>query len=553
MSSVILPENFSADEILTPLKLRKDLHSNLKAGMYFILDNLLKMSQSRKWRDYFDVHAGYPLHSSILNHIIGKNYTKVIELLVDSGIIRRTQSYQAGHQSKLYTLTEKYASARIEFRNIPKNAALLVRISQYEQNEKENNKVALAKIPHITKWFDPKRLTINPKKAHALIEFYMTEARTMIPSPLPKGRTEEEIEARINHRVNSMLDTLASLQRGYMGLKKTGLDNRLHSIVSSTKKELRSLYIYDGKPMVSIDLKSSQPYLLTQLLNPKNWGEKGLISKLYPQLYSVISKSKFQKLLNTILMFGGFSKSQAGKGFRQTGFYKFPWNTDFYQTLVDRAGAEGRSKIFPNRASAKKKMMMILFDDGVYMDKDPGFNLFRKWYPEEAELISLLKQVSRESKVTSDDESANFLPITLQRLESYLMLEKVCKQIAKELPDAPLIPIHDCIMTTPAFASKVKEIAVQVLEKITGISPGVTVEKGTTSLKKQKVLELAANDVAEILEKRPKGKHFSTKLKVPVLFKPPDIGGDWLIHSRYAEESVNDPSEIIIHLVDDIK
>ena len=79
--------------------------------MFFVLDILIKMNQTRRWRDYSDEHGGYPLHSNLLNQIIGKKYTTVEDLMIKSGVIKRTDGYQAGKQAKLFTLSEKYSSA----------------------------------------------------------------------------------------------------------------------------------------------------------------------------------------------------------------------------------------------------------------------------------------------------------------------------------------------------------------------------------------------------------------------------------------------------------
>jgi hypothetical protein len=306
--------------------------------------------------------------------------------------------------------------------------------------------------------------------------------------------------------------------------------------------------------MISIDVKASQPYLLTVLLNPNNWKPGGLISIVSPELYSKISKVKYQKLLSTILMFGTFPKRAVGKGFHKTGFHFFSWDTDFYQNIVNKAKADGEEMLFPNRNTVKQRMMMILFDDGVYMEKDKGFLLFKKWYPEEASLILLIKQISRDAKVkNAEDSGLNFLPITLQRIESYLMLEKVCKQISKILPDAPIIPVHDCIMTTEKYAKQVADITKNVLQNETGLIPGITEELNNPNLLKTDITELAANDIAEILDKKPKGKYVKVKLKRPLLASPPDIEGDWLVHSRYHQEGdLNDSSERMFHIINDL-
>ena len=153
----------------------------------------------------------------------------------------------------------------------------------------------------------------------------------------------------------------------------------------------------------------------------------------------------------------------------------------------------------------------------------------------------------------AEDSGLNFLPITLQRIESYLILEKVCKQVSKILPDAPIIPVHDCIMTTEKYAKQVADITKKVLQNETGLTPGVTEEPNNPNLLKINITELAANDVAEILEKKPKGKHTKVGLKAPILAEPPGVEGDMLIHSRYYEGGdKNDFTGRVIHLIDDI-
>ncbi len=86
--------------------------------------------------------------------------------MVENGIIRRTKGYQAGHQSKLFKLTKKYASVRQKIRSIPKEASLYKRLLQYREEQKKLKDAEFAKIKYITKWLDPQRLTIDLNKAN---------------------------------------------------------------------------------------------------------------------------------------------------------------------------------------------------------------------------------------------------------------------------------------------------------------------------------------------------------------------------------------------------
>lgn len=554
-----LPENFNADKVLDEMKVNRARRDNLKGCYYYILDVLHHMSQSREWKDFFDENGGYPLNTTILNNIVGNNYKEAIEHLEKCAVIIRTKDQVFKERSRLYSLTAEYSCSRAKVREIPKTTSLGKRLLKENLKYEKKNDAELKKISYITQWFVPGRISVDEKTVHGFIEFYRAEMLDKIPKELKSSRTVEEIESRINNRVNSMLDTMESLRSGEMKLTKTGKDHRLHSLLSNTKKELRTLYMYDGKPLVSVDLKASQPYLLTYLLNPKNWEKevRALMPELYPQLSGIRNKKQLSSILNLSL----FSKTQYSKGLHGNSFSEVSWNEDFYNLLVKKAQEEGEANLFPDRNTVKEKMMMILYDDGWYKDNAPDFELFSKWYPREAELIKFFKELSRKAKKSLKDKGiknkrdfdkiTNFLPILLQRLESKLMLEKVCPAIANELPNAPLLTVHDCILTTAEYTDGVRLIMERELTKIIGIPPGIKVEEYDQQKTMDELSLLAHEDMAEITNKKSKSK-IDVKIKPPFLQETPQNGGDWLISYRYDAYSKGlYQDEKLIRLIDD--
>ena len=549
--SAHLPSNFDVDDFLKKEKSNVTKRKNIKAAMYYILNTLYNMSMQRKYRVYFEENGGYPLSSKIMNDILGKRYLEALNLLEKYGVISRSGSYQVGEKSKLVSLTEKYSSTEIKIRQIPSDANISKKILDNRLLIQNENQTALGKIPFVTKWFDPSRLSVNEKTVHGFIEFYRAELIGRIPNKLPKGRTSEEIISRINQRVNSMLDTMYSFRRGEMRLSKTGKDHRLHSFLSNTKKELRTLYLFDGKPMVSLDLKSSQPYLFTYLLNPKNW--VFIKQDIFPELFTDILTQEEQHQLHSILMFGGFNGIKSTMSNNKPGFYDILWENDFYSLLVERAKSENMVDVFPDRAAAKKAMMMLLFDEGWYKDVSKEFMLFSKWYPHEAELIKFIKHISRGVKFENPDseKSTNLLPILLQRIESKLILEYVCEVISREIPDAPLLPVHDCIHTTEEYVEEVTSIMERELKRIVGITPGIKIEKYSQQQTLNELSKLADDDIADILKHKSKSNVY-TNTKPPFLLKIPEKGFDMLISGRYITPNwVDDGTEKVIRLIDD--
>jgi hypothetical protein len=217
-------------------------------------------------------------------------------------------------------------------------------------------------------------------------------------------------------------------------------------------------------------------------------------------------------------MFGTFTKGKTGEKPTHTGFEGVAWSNDFYQELIYKAEKDGSKKVFEDRAATKGKLIRILFDDGPYLQNDAAFKLFSSWYPRESKLILLIKEAGRNAiQKESKIKGVAYLPILLQRVESYLILEKVCKQISKQHPTVPLIPVHDCIMTTVDNQEIVARIMKDVLTLETGLKPGITQSVNDFKLQVKSIREAAPRDIEKILNKKPKGNIGNTGLRSPLM------------------------------------
>jgi hypothetical protein len=538
-----LPVNFQASKILngysyTPVKQR-----NLKACFYYILDTLYHMSQNRKWREEYEKNGGYPLNATIMNKIMGKSYLEALNILEAQQVIVRSDSYQTGKLSKCVALLKPYNSSDIKILEVDHATTVGKKwIVEQKQTNKKNIK-ALQSIPFVTKWFDPTRIEVDCEELHVFIEFYRSILVKQF-SLNPKIKNKQIIENAINYRYNSMLSSIQSLLNGNMNLSKTGKDHRLHSFLSNIKKELRLLITYDGQPLVSIDVKSCQPYLLSYLLQPKNWEKiKSILSSSSIPIYQI------NKLQSSILMFGLFPESGCSDGLQRKVFDEIVWKDDFYLQIMNKASEMDHQDLFPDKKKTKKKIINIFFDSGWYMNDNEERKLFAKWFPKEEAFIEEVHKISRMlDKKKSKDKNAviNLLPILLQRVESMIMLEYVCDVISKELPDAPLLPVHDCIHTTPPYAEEVRAIMERVLTAEVGVKPGIKVEY----YNKQDIMDglelLAQEDWKEVIAMKHKkklviGKQTQIEVKVgmkaPLLMKIPKKGDKQILSTRYVDLS----------------
>lgn len=105
----------------------------------------------------------------------------------------------------------------------------------------------------------------------------------------------------------------------------------------------------------------------------------------------------------------------------------------------------------------------------------PIWECFATLYPEIAEFFMLVK-------------SNNYVELShlLQRVESHAVIGRACAAILKELPQAPIYTIHDCIATTAEFVQPVREIMVREIGEFIGFKPSFSVESwlGHENIKK---------------------------------------------------------------------
>jgi hypothetical protein len=91
-----------------------------------------------------------------------------------------------------------------------------------------------------------------------------------------------------------------------------------------------------------------------------------------------------------------------------------------------------------------------------------GIPAFKGKYPGVHKIISQIKMLSEDS---------NFFPVLLQCLESYYIIERVCKRMKKEFPKAPLFTKHDSVYTTNEFLEQLKIIMDDEALELFGMIP----------------------------------------------------------------------------------
>jgi len=256
--------------------------------------------------------------------------------------------------------------------------------------------------------------------------------------------------AETNKKELSYLNSLIQLEdKRFRYFKRNKTNKRLDTNLTNLKSELR-YFLKDE--YISIDLKNSQPLLLGILINNLINNNKDLCKYLS---ISYLEKTFGLKVLKAIYKIR--QKQENLKMATSSVYLNSVLKGVFYDEFITRYLENF------TRKEVKDIMFKVLFSKNQigsgykrYIPFENEKKIFEKVYPLVYDIVKNLK--SKDNKT---------LPIYLQKLESYIFID--C--IAKELIENNIIPltIHDSIVVEPKYKKKTIEIMNIVFKRELGI------------------------------------------------------------------------------------
>jgi hypothetical protein len=219
-----------------------DKHIKLDIACFFI--NLIDKRRTLLGEEADDGYV--PLMSKILKKY-HYDYKRYITFLRDKNFIEVRDGYSTYlKKSKQYrVIYSKEPFSLIQF--FPKDSVFEKKVKEIEEKERIR---ADRSCRHLTKWLHPEFLSINDSEANKKIDELMYQ-----------GYFSDGHYAKRKQKIDF-------LEKGYISYKREGKDNRLHSVLTNLPKDLRSFLRFEQtKKLISLDLKSSQPYMLAGLMN----------------------------------------------------------------------------------------------------------------------------------------------------------------------------------------------------------------------------------------------------------------------------------------------
>ncbi len=299
------------------------------------------------------------------------------------------------------------------------------------------------------------------------------------------------------------------IQEGTYSLHVDRTSFRIHTPLTSMKKDLKPYLRYNMEHLVSIDLKTSQPFFLAStLLNPTFYTSSHsphLSLDMIREYYYLKTINSSNNLIPNIIHIPDstnytslFLHNVAEKLKSRRGDRKYKEIKQEVQELLEQEDVK-RFKDWVLGDDVYQK-----FEDELCLDsRDEAKKLFyRTFYgslrgnklittrmeqsfPSVFEVIRHYKLQSNAFPWVQKKAYAS-LAVLLQYLESTIFIDIISNYISQIRPEAPLYTIHDSFLTTPEHVKFVKGSSEQIIFELTGERPKMVIDTmGQTIFKRE--------------------------------------------------------------------
>jgi len=356
-----------------------------------------------------------------------------IKYLIQHKIIERDNYYIVREKAYKYRFTDEYLSQLIFIEindSYLKNRFKISNRNQIKRNSR--------KYPELNKWIYG--LTIDKDSA---IKFILSEHI--------KGLRAGKDITELTYKFNSYIGSIHRIHNKEFHISVNSTNGRYDTNLTNLKKELRQFLLYEGKPLISIDIKNSQPYFLSLIINNSPFLKNFYVlsSIMMPETLQYTENEDAKRCLLLL---------------KEGQFY------EYLMTEFNRAGMN-----FKTRDEVKREVLKIFFSGNQFIGQPEAKSkrIFKEKFPTVYSLIAFIKKHKK-----------NRLANLLTRIESYLILNIISNRISKEFPNLPIFTIHDsisttdgCILTTRENWELVENIMLSELKRYVGFPPILKIEK----------------------------------------------------------------------------
>ena len=360
-------------------------------GILLKTDYIINICHELILKYYYTDEVKHDLWSKILRNKYGRNYKTYLDFLIEKKFLSLVSNYYVGKKCKTFKINldflEKVARVKIH------DSILL---NKYKKE-------------YLSRLFtEENNSPINPTLRKILIDdLYHVE----LDIDASNNWLENEKSNLTLHQFFKNHSLIGGIDEGLLFYKFDSF-GRLHTNFTTLKKYVRKNYLkIDGKELMELDIKNSQPLLLAVLLK-KEFDEKNFNEEI----------KKYIEIVKSGLIYDDL-------------FEKYP-------------------EYIQSRDAAKKFVYTVLFGKNYY--KIIENKIFQKEYPTVYDYIKTLKNLN----------GYKYISHQLQLLESNFIFDKVVTEIKNKFPHIRLFTVHDSIIFPVEYKEEVSLIFNNHLKKL---------------------------------------------------------------------------------------
>lgn len=226
-------------------------------------------------------------------------------------------------------------------------------------------------------------------------------------------------------------------------------------------KEIRHFLTCNGQYLDNLDIKNSQPYFLSTILNISYWIPEPNQTGLNIEKINIENIKYRAENIKSIMVDKLSSPDFETEKIR---YQKLVSKGILYPFLEEAQDSLFGFKYFEG-SDFKLDFIKGLFGHNRLIGRCYALKVFKFYFPLIYDLISTIKRLDK-----------TFLAQILQHIESYLILNVITKSISQKYPGIYFYTIHDSIATTENNVSLVKLVMEEFLTKYVGVPPKLGIE-----------------------------------------------------------------------------
>lgn len=405
ISAFLLPESFDARDVLP-----KELHKRADDANYLVSTILKKIAAGKA-----DSSGRVVLNAANLRNIMARDdYVKVVNALLKAGVIHR-DSYRVGKKSYGYQLDDRYQYDTLVRTDVT-SPRLKRRLMKFHDDWRKEQRNRMDKVHfHLERL--QQRLSID--RDHA----------TSILAALPRGKNRFDTQG---HLVNQLAQ-----QRMHFSVGKNG---RVSNSITNLSRELRPALRLDGRPLVCLDLKNSQPALLGMMVRDAAKIGAGGGSTIYDAENENPNRAVTHGSLAGCCDLDLYCElSQGGRVYEAIqaelpGYTRDQVKARFMPDVLAKGKVNERGGEYPSAVE----------------------DCFKKLFPT---VFTFIRRTNQNGF-----QHANVIRL-LQQMEAKLVIRTVCEDLRVNHPTVAVVTLHDSIYSTEDNMAVIREAFERAFEQ----------------------------------------------------------------------------------------